>query len=152
MILTGERVIPELMNPRNGLLREHIARYRFAAKLAYGRILDIACGVGYGTNLLIKECKYIKHILGVDIDRESIDYARKNYSHIKSAFLARDALMPNFADEIGLYDTIISFETIEHVEEEEVNRALTHSMFTSTGKKSLLSFWDALKNFKCITR
>lgn len=50
----GERVIPYLMSPMNGLLLEHIARYQFAIDYVQGRALDIACGVGYGVQLIAK--------------------------------------------------------------------------------------------------
>ncbi len=117
MQLTQERVIPELMNPENGMLKEHFARYRFAAEIACGRVLDIACGVGYGTEIISKS-RNTKNILGVDIDKSSIQYARKKYSNKKTAFLTRDATLPNLSDEIGFYDTIVSFETIEHFQED----------------------------------
>ncbi|MFZ2537586.1 MAG: class I SAM-dependent methyltransferase [Oscillospiraceae bacterium] len=118
MILTGERVIPNLMKPENGMLREHTARYRFASKFACGSVLDIACGVGYGTGLLLNESTVVENVLGVDIDEISINYAKIHYSHPKAKYLVKDALSPYLHDEIGLFDTVISFETIEHLKED----------------------------------
>ena len=51
--LTEERVIPKKMHPNNGLLVEHLARYKFASQYAKGRVLDLACGVGYGAEVLL---------------------------------------------------------------------------------------------------
>src|SRR5205814_1531194 len=46
------RLVPEL-HPNSHLLAEHVARYRFACRLAAGAdVLDDGCGTGYGTRLL----------------------------------------------------------------------------------------------------
>jgi 2-polyprenyl-3-methyl-5-hydroxy-6-metoxy-1,4-benzoquinol methylase len=124
MKLTGERVIPNLMADTNGLLREHIRRYEFAAKFATGRVLDIACGVGYGTQILLDNdsMEKIQHIVGVDIDKETIDYAKVNYSREKVSFLAHDAASEDLEAQLGIlytpvyFDTIVCLETIEHLE------------------------------------
>lgn len=55
--MDGERIIPKLMKPMNGMLLEHIARYYFATPYVRGRVLDIACGTGYGSHLVAKERK-----------------------------------------------------------------------------------------------
>lgn len=120
MILTGERVVPELMKPTNGLLKEHIARYKFASRIAYGNVLDIACGVGYGTSILANTGKKINHIIGVDIDGKSVIYARNKYPHKKITYLNRDALSLCLHEEIGPFDTIVSFETIEHLKHDNL--------------------------------
>ena len=120
MILTEERVIPKLMNPTNGLLKEHIVRYEFAARFAKGRVLDIACGVGYGASILIETLygRHIEKIIGVDSDEESIRYAREHYNGHQVEYFTMDALAKNLDKQLGLFDTIISFETIEHLEED----------------------------------
>lgn len=133
MILTEERVIPKLMNPRNGMLREHIARYRFAGRFARGRVLDIACGVGYGTGVLIKESAAVENILGIDIDKSSINYAKKHYSHPRADYLVKDALSPSLPDEVGLFDTVISFETIEHLEDDAMFVQNLHGLLKPDG-------------------
>ena len=133
MLLTEERVIPKLMNPKNGMLREHIYRYKFASSFAKGQVLDIACGVGYGTDILLKESKVIDSILGVDIDKESIDYAREHYSNPKTKYLVKDVLSPFLSDEIGLFDTVISFETIEHLKNDVMFVQNLHKMLKPNG-------------------
>lgn len=122
MILTEERVVPKLMNPKNGLLREHIQRYRFASRFAGGKVLDIACGVGYGSDILLKgkNQEFIQRIVGVDIDEESIRYAQENYAYDKATYFKMNALSPDLVDKLGQFDTIISFETVEHLEEDSV--------------------------------
>lgn len=118
MELTEERVIPDKMNPKNGLLKEHIARYRFASYLARGRVLDIACGVGYGTEILRAVGEGIKEIVGVDIDQESINYAKRKYKYPWNKFLVGDGCDDEFIKALGTFDTIISMETIEHIKDD----------------------------------
>ena len=104
------------MKPTDITLLEHLARYYFSTPYVHGRTLDIACGSGYGTHLIAKECKrQISEIVGVDCDDPSIRYAKKTYYHPLSSFKLCDALDPNLPDQLGLFDTILSFETIEHV-------------------------------------
>jgi len=113
---TGERIIPEKMKSTNGLLLEHLARYYFALPYVKGKVLDIACGTGYGTKMIAKiKKKEISHILGVDIDTETITYANHHYYHPLLTFKQGNALDSNLKKEIGTFDTILSFETIEHV-------------------------------------
>ncbi|MBB6454178.1 2-polyprenyl-3-methyl-5-hydroxy-6-metoxy-1,4-benzoquinol methylase [Salirhabdus euzebyi] len=118
---TGERVIPELMDPMNKLLLEHIARYQFVLPYVKGRVLDLSCGAGYGTHLIAKEAKDdIDEIVGIDIDKDIITYAQGKYYHPKSSFMIQDATDKSLPSKLGLFHTIVSFETIEHIEEEEV--------------------------------
>lgn len=113
MELTGERVIPKLMKPNNGMLIEHIARYNFAKDFCKGRTLDIACGVGYGSEILLHNHE-ISELIGVDIHKESIEYAIEHYSNFKARYYVDDCLNPHLHQKYGTFDTIICFETIEH--------------------------------------
>ena len=114
MKYTGERVIPKLMRPSNGLLIEHLDRYRFAAPLAKGRVLDIACGVGYGAEVLLKKEAPLEAYVGVELSEEAIAYAKAHYGYEWTSYYVGDALDLSLVDRIGTFDTIISFETIEH--------------------------------------
>ncbi|KJS21440.1 MAG: SAM-dependent methyltransferase [Clostridiaceae bacterium BRH_c20a] len=118
---TGERVIPLMTSPKNGLLREHIARYKFAGKYVWGRTLDLACGVGYGCEIMLRgPGKWlINEIIGVDNDLSAIKYAKKYYSSPKTKYLVEDALDEKLVDKIGKFNSIVSFETIEHLQEDE---------------------------------
>jgi 2-polyprenyl-3-methyl-5-hydroxy-6-metoxy-1,4-benzoquinol methylase len=119
MKYTGERVIPKLMNAKNGLLLEHVYRYKFAERFCKGRVLDIACGVGYGTEILLKENEDINEFVGIDISAEAIEYAKENYSFPKVSYFVDDALNPDLHKIYRTFDTILSFETIEHFKEDE---------------------------------
>lgn len=118
---TGERVIPKEMDPTNTLLLEHIARYTFSTPYVKGRVLDIACGTGYGSAMVAKaKKKVIDEIIGADISAETIKYAIKNYYHPLLTFREGDVMDPSLKDKIGVFDTILSFETIEHVEDDRL--------------------------------
>lgn len=120
MELTEERVIPKLMKSSNQLLAEHIARYEFATQYARGRVLDMACGVGYGLPIVKKKAgNAVDELIGVDVHRESIAYAIENYWQPKMDFLEGDCLDLSLKDKIGQFDTIISMETIEHLEDDQ---------------------------------
>ena len=116
--LTEERVIPKKMHPENGLLIEHIARYKFASKYAQGRVLDFACGVGYGAEVLLAMGEGIKEIVGVDIDARSIEYARITYDYPQTNFFVGDATDERVIQILGKFDTIISMETVEHIKDD----------------------------------
>lgn len=118
MELTEERVIPKKMNPNNGLLIEHLARYKFASRYAKGRVLDFACGVGYGTEVLMAIGEGISEIIGVDVDAQSLEYAREHYNYPWTKFLKGKATDLTLADKLGNFDTIVSMETIEHIEDD----------------------------------
>jgi ubiquinone/menaquinone biosynthesis C-methylase UbiE len=72
-------------------------------------VLDIACGEGYGCNIL---SKYSKFVFGVDNSKETINYAKKKYSIPNSMFLVGNASSIPLDDKS--VDVVTSFETIEH--------------------------------------
>ena len=88
---TGERIIPKLIKPMNGMLLEHLARYYFATPYVKGRVLDIACGTGYGSHMTAKERKReVTEIVAVDLDGETLDYANVEYNHQKITYQQGD--------------------------------------------------------------
>ncbi|WP_394217639.1 class I SAM-dependent methyltransferase [Halobacillus trueperi] len=118
---TGERAIPKKMDPMNNMLLEHIARYVFSTPYVRGRVLDLACGTGYGSLKIAKETKdKIDEIMGVDICEETLQYAVHNYYHPLLTFKQGDAMDASLPQEIGTFDTILSFETIEHVKDDRL--------------------------------
>ncbi|WP_374721199.1 class I SAM-dependent methyltransferase [Peribacillus tepidiphilus] len=124
---TGERVIPDEMKPTNGMLLEHLARYHFSSLFLKGRVLDLACGSGYGTQLITKLGKdKIDEVVGVDISKVSIEYARGRYFHPKINYIVGNAEDPNLPNQLGQFDSIVSFETLEHLHNE---KQFLHNLF-----------------------
>jgi SAM-dependent methyltransferase len=112
-----ERLIPEALRPGDatGLatLDLHLERYAFAARhLRPGRLLDLACGVGYGTKLLRERGPAGITALGIDLSEEAVAHARRHYVAAGVSFERADAM--RFSDAEG-FDSIVSLETIEHL-------------------------------------
>ena len=93
---------------------EHFVRYAAAKGLAPGRrVLDIACGEGYGSWLLREWGA--SEVVGVDVSDEAIAAANTQFAREGVRFLLSDA--SRVCDLLGeeRFDLIVCFETIEHV-------------------------------------
>jgi len=93
---------------------EHFVRYAAAKALAPGRrVLDIACGEGYGSWLLREWGA--REVVGVDVSDEAIAVANTRFAREGVRFLRSDA--SRVCDLLGeeRFDLIVCFETIEHV-------------------------------------
>jgi SAM-dependent methyltransferase len=111
---TGERFTPECVRE---IWYEHLHRYAYAAGFAAGkRVLDAACGEGYGSALLAHAGA---RVLGVDIADDTIAHARTRYAGINGlAFEQGDVTcLDHLAD--ASFDLVVSFETLEHVHEQQ---------------------------------
>ncbi len=111
---TGERFTPECVRE---IWYEHMHRYAFAVPMSQGRrVLDAACGEGYGSRLLAASAAAVT---GVDIDAQAIAHARGRYGNTSSLkFEVGDATaLDAFPD--ASFDLIVSFETLEHVHEQQ---------------------------------
>ena len=105
-----ERVVPD--EAQYVLWQEHINRYVFALSYVQSKtVLDVACGTGYGTELISKTADFV---VGLDISRKALTYAKKHYAKdSKTNFMLADANNLPFRDSV--FDIIVSFETIEHL-------------------------------------
>lgn len=118
MILTGERMILNRMNKDTEI--EHLCRYKYAKQFVQGkRVLDAACGSGYGSKMLAESAE---SVIGMDISEEAIQYAQNNYAAPNVDFIVGSVEKLPFED--NFFDIIISFETIEHVNEQIQNSFL----------------------------
>lgn len=88
--------------PLSNIAKGHLARYEFAREIVRGRVLDCACGIGYGTDML-------PNATGVDIDSGAIADAMENF---KGDFICGDLMKRPWK---GTFDWVVSFETIEHL-------------------------------------
>jgi len=104
---SGERqVAPNV----DGIRRDHVARYEFALTQieAGSKVLDLACGVGYGSDILAKAGHTVT---GIDVDGEAIAYAKEHYAGNGAEFIQASAENIELTD----YDVVVCFETIEHI-------------------------------------
>jgi len=113
----GSRLVPESCGG-TGLYSEHLSRYRFAAQFARGRrVLDCACGAGYGSRILMSGGALA--VVGVDIDPEAVEHARARYSAAGVEFLVDDATRLERIDD-GSIDLYVCLETLEHASDGEL--------------------------------
>lgn len=111
--------------------RFHLARYEFAAGRVHGkRVLDCACGTGYGVRLL-REQGRAENVLGVDLDPMAIQYARSNHRPPGTDYSCASAT--TLPLEAQSFDAVTSFETIEHMEDAEGLLAEFHRVLAPFG-------------------
>jgi SAM-dependent methyltransferase len=106
---SGERQVSPTVE---GVRRDHVARYEWASRRLCedDTVVDVCCGIGYGTNLL---SKHTKHAVGLDRNAEAISYAQKHYAFLNGGFICRDVSDATFAET----DVTVCFEAIEHIED-----------------------------------
>lgn len=109
---TGERFTPEC---EREIAYEHWHRYAWLQPWITGkRVLDAACGEGYGSHLL--SCSAAS-VVGVDLSEQSISHARQRYRADNLSFMHGDCLhLPVDDDTV---DVVVSFETLEHLAEQD---------------------------------
>jgi|GEM_PF-2372410 len=126
-----ERLDP--IEQHNKMILDHYVRYYLASQFVEGkRVLDIACGLGYGSKILVNH--QAKHVTGCDISGEAISYANTHYAHERITYQLKDIFSVN-KDDIGTFDVVVSFETIEHVKEPE--KAI-HNLFNLLSDNGIL--------------
>lgn len=100
----------------------HMIRYHEAAKYIRpgDRVLDAACGLGYGTNILLSNSLASK-IVGIDGSDYAIQYASLAYAKQGEKISFRSAFLPEVLAQYpdASFDFIASFETLEHLENPE---------------------------------
>jgi len=105
-LLTGERFVP-LEQQDVPWAVPHLKRYRFAAEFSdqSSSVTDIACGVGYASEIFTGKCRAY---CGIDGNKRAIDYAREHY---EGEFECMD-----FFSYSKTADLVVSLETIEHID------------------------------------
>ena len=89
----------------------YIALYEFAAHYCCRkRVLDAACGLGFGSYFL---AQIADQVVGLDIDKERIQFASTRYQKASLHFMLSDATSTCLRDHS--FDVIVSIETFEHI-------------------------------------
>ncbi|EIJ81332.1 putative glycosyltransferase [Bacillus methanolicus PB1] len=115
MRITGERFIPNsgFFGPETEI--RHLQRYYSVLNLVKENVvLDIACGEGYGSDLIANHAKFV---YGIDIDQETVEHASNKYKRDNLQF--KNASVVKIPLKDHSLDVVVSFETIEHVNEHE---------------------------------
>lgn len=101
----------------------HLARYGSIADLCPGkRVLDIACGEGFGAYLMVQKWG-AGSVLAADISPIALDSARRNFDDPRISWIELNAdtmTVESFKTDGGnlaQFDLIVSLETIEHLDD-----------------------------------
>lgn len=105
----------QALNTQSPWWGEHVHRYDEVIKhiSSQDKILDIACGTGFGSDLMAAEAS--TQVIGGDIDTETIADCNERWDKENLSFQVLDGTALSFED--GYFDKIVSFETIEHTTE-----------------------------------
>jgi len=111
LTFTGERFAPEVTG---AIWHEHWHRYCLVQPLARGlSVLDAACGEGYGSYILARSAR---KVVGIDIAADAIAHARSRYVAANLRYVEGSCTALPLPD--ASIDLVVSFETIEHLQEQ----------------------------------
>lgn len=100
----------------------HVFRYQLAARFVRPGdvVLDAACGLGYGSHLIWTGTKARK-VIGIDGSEYAAKYASSNFGYADEGLEFREGFLPQCLRSIpdNSVDLVVSFETLEHVEDPE---------------------------------
>jgi len=116
----NERIWPKRENLEEYLqdTPEHKQRYDLASNCVQELdCADVACGAGYGSFMLSKSAKRVS---GYDISKEALDHAN---DHFKTSEITFEHIT-NFQNK--QFEAVVSFETLEHMNEEDGNKFLSN--------------------------
>ena len=115
LALTGERTLPDVP-AENYWYRRHLAVYEWIAERAWGRrVVDLACGEGYGSEVLARTAK---SVIGVDANPDAFEHARAKYTTRTTRF--ERGLIDTWEGDV---DCVVFLQTIEHVEDPDATLA-----------------------------
>lgn len=104
-----------------------IKKYKLAARylLPTHTVLDVACAYGFGSYLLSEHCG---RVMGVDLSEYAINHASEKNKKDNIEYRLGDATKLEFLPSESC-DRVVSFETIEHIEDDrtfvrEISRVL----------------------------
>ena len=117
------------MPEENYWFRRHQAVYEWiAARVAGERVIDMACGEGYGSDVLAASAA---SVVGVDANPEAHEHARLRYRRANLRF-ERD-LVESFAEPA---DAVVFLQTIEHLQDPDAVLEHFRSLVGRTGSQT----------------
>ena len=125
--LTGERTLPDVP-AENYWYRRHLVVYEWIAPRVRGlRVLDMACGEGYGSNVMASRAAAV---VGVEANPQAYDHARLRYRRANLRF--ERALIEQYG-EPGCCEAVVLLQTIEHVQNPAAVLAHLHELLVPGG-------------------
>jgi SAM-dependent methyltransferase len=124
--------------PHTHTEQDHLRRYQWALPQITGRVLDVACGTGYGSELMSARAE----VVGIDNEPLAVEAAR---SRVRGGSF-KVANVPPIPEPDHSFDAVVAFETIEHIDDDlefvrEIRRLLKPSglLLLSTPNKAVTS-------------
>ncbi len=121
----------DMKDPRfsSEMKQRHENRYRWARDVIRerfvraGAVIDFACGTGYGSAILREVAD---KVYGRDKSAAAIKIATERHGSTAVNFAARPVTFHG-AEQVHLFDAIVTIETIEHLADDELQRFLGHA-------------------------
>jgi SAM-dependent methyltransferase len=127
LALTGERTLPNVPQ-ENYWYRRHLVVYEWIARRVRElRVIDMACGEGYGSNVLAGTAA---SVVGVDANPEAHEHARLRYVRPNLSF-ARE-LVDTFSEPA---DAVVFLQTIEHLQQPGAVLEHFRTLIADTGSR-----------------
>lgn len=112
---SGERILPRQIF--NVTYQQSLKAYEFVESFATGkRVLDVACGEGYGLSRLAQRATIA---IGVDYDEATIAQANDRYGSAQTSFLVGNLFDLPVRLQGQQFDVVCCFQTIEHVQDHD---------------------------------
>jgi 2-polyprenyl-3-methyl-5-hydroxy-6-metoxy-1,4-benzoquinol methylase len=125
LALDGERTLPDVPE-ENYWYRRHLAVYEWIAARVRGlRVVDLACGEGYGSAALARTAA---SVVGVDANPDAHEHARLRYRAPNLRYV-RD-MVERFREPC---DAVVFLQTIEHVHDPDAVLENVKAMLTPGG-------------------
>lgn len=113
----GERLVikdwQQVINSSDPITLAHIQRYEWVLPLVKNdrMLLDDGCGSGYGAYYLATQG--VGKVVGVDLSKDAIRFARRHYQAENLVFMIMDTCELQFSS--GTFDAVVSFDVLEHI-------------------------------------
>ncbi|HEY0516257.1 MAG TPA: class I SAM-dependent methyltransferase [Solirubrobacteraceae bacterium] len=125
LALTGERTLPDVPE-ENYWYRRHLVVYEWISRrVAAKSVIDMACGEGYGSNVLARAAR---SVVGVDANPDAFEHARLRYTAPNLRF--ERALVEQFGEHA---DAVVFLQTIEHLQDPGATLAHFRSILSDGG-------------------
>ena len=110
--MTAERISSHETS-ENPIFQRHLVAYNRAKEIISGNVLEIGCGEGYGIEYLAPACT---HITAVDKFHDTIDRMKSEARYKNTTFMQMEVPFLDFED--NSFDYVVSFQVIEHIEDD----------------------------------